>query len=97
VRRRSGGARAERHGDGAGRAAADDTERERVARRLRVDRRLERGRGRDLVAVDGEEVSTPSALQTTIDAKAPGDTLTLRVVRGGATRTVTVTLGTRPS
>ena len=50
-----------------------------------------------ILAVDGDEVSTPSALQTAIDAKAPGDTLTLRVVRGGATRSVTVTLGTRPS
>ena len=49
-----------------------------------------------ILAVDGDEVSTPSALQTAIDAKAPGDTLTLRIVRGGATRTVTVTLGTRP-
>jgi len=50
-----------------------------------------------ILAVDGDEVSTPSALQTAIDAKAPGDTLTLRVVRGGTTRSVTVTLGTRPS
>ena len=36
-------------------------------------------------------------LQTAIDAKAPGDTLTLRTVRGGESGTVTVKLGTRPS
>ena len=50
-----------------------------------------------ILAVGGDEVSTPSELQTAIDAQAPGDTLTLRVVRSGASRSVAVTLGTRPS
>jgi putative serine protease PepD len=50
-----------------------------------------------ILAVGGDPVATPSALQTAIDAQAPGDTLALRVVRAGSSRSVTVTLGTRPS
>ena len=50
-----------------------------------------------IVAVGDAEVAMPSELQTAIDAKAPGDTLALRVVRGDSVRGVTVTLGTRPS
>ena len=36
-------------------------------------------------------------LQSAVDAKQPGDTIIIDYVRNGASRTVTVTLGTRPS
>ena len=38
-----------------------------------------------------------AALQSAIDAKKPGDRVILDYLRDGAHRTVTVTLGTRPS
>lgn len=50
-----------------------------------------------IVAVDGDPVTTSAELQSAIDAKQPGDTITLTVERGGDRRTVDVTLGTRPS
>jgi len=50
-----------------------------------------------VTAVDGDAVSTASALQTAIDAKQPGDRVIVDYLRDGAHRTVTVTLGTRPS
>jgi putative serine protease PepD len=50
-----------------------------------------------VTAVDGDAVSTPSALQTAIDAKQPGDRVIVDYLRNGTHRTVTVTLGTRPS
>ena len=54
--------------------------------------------GGDIVtAADGQEITTSDQLQKAVDAKKPGDTMELTVVRGGETRTVTVTLGTRPT
>ncbi len=54
--------------------------------------------GGDVVTeVDGEAVATAEDLQRAIDAKKPGDTITLNVVRGGDSRTVEVTLDSRPS
>ena len=54
--------------------------------------------GGDVITeADGESVDTADDLQKAIDAKKPGDTIELTVVNGGETRTVTVTLGTRPS
>jgi putative serine protease PepD len=50
-----------------------------------------------VTAVDGDAVSTASALQAVIDTKQPGDRVIVDYVRNGAHRTVTVTLGTRPS
>ena len=50
-----------------------------------------------LTAVDGGAVSSAAALQSAIDAKKPGDRVILDYLRDGAHRTVTVTLGTRPS
>jgi putative serine protease PepD len=50
-----------------------------------------------LTAVDGDAVSSAAALQSAIDAKKPGDRVILDYLRDGAHRTVTVTLGTRPS
>ncbi|HEX2302697.1 MAG TPA: trypsin-like peptidase domain-containing protein [Gaiella sp.] len=50
-----------------------------------------------ITSVDGTEVTTAQELQSAIDAKQPGDRVTIGYLRNGANRTVTVTLGTRPS
>jgi putative serine protease PepD len=50
-----------------------------------------------IVALDGRLISTSAELQSAIDAKRPGDTVAVTVVRNGERRTVEVTLGTRPS
>jgi putative serine protease PepD len=50
-----------------------------------------------IVAIDGEAVSTSAEVQSTIDAKRPGDTVEITVLRDGERKTVDVTLGTRPS
>ena len=50
-----------------------------------------------ITAADGESVNSADDLQKAIDAKKPGDTIELTVVNGDQTRTVTVTLGTRPA
>jgi putative serine protease PepD len=50
-----------------------------------------------IVAVDGNLVRTSAELQSAVDAKQPGDTMTLTVRRDGKLTTVKVTLGERPS
>jgi putative serine protease PepD len=50
-----------------------------------------------ITSVDGDAVTTPSELQSAIDSKQPGDDVGIAYLRDGASRTVTVTLGTRPS
>jgi putative serine protease PepD len=50
-----------------------------------------------VTAVGGREVHDPTALSTAIDAKKPGDRVTLTYTRNGQTHTVTVTLAERPS
>ncbi len=50
-----------------------------------------------ITAIDGHTVSSSDSLQAEVAGKKPGSKITLTVVRGGSTRTVTVTLGTRPS
>ena len=50
-----------------------------------------------VTAIDGRSVGTADALVTAVDAHKPGDHVTLKVRRGGETRDVKVTLGTRPS
>jgi putative serine protease PepD len=50
-----------------------------------------------ITKVNGKRVTTASALREAINAKTPGDRLQLTISRGGSTRTVTVTLGNRPS
>ena len=52
--------------------------------------------GGDVITeVDGQKVETSADLKAAIDAHAPGDTIKLTVVRGGDSRTVTVTLDAR--
>jgi S1-C subfamily serine protease len=54
--------------------------------------------GGDVVTgVDGHGVTSADELQTLIANKKPGTKVTLTVVRKGSTRSITVTLGTRPS
>jgi putative serine protease PepD len=50
-----------------------------------------------VTAIDGRKVTQASELGTAIDAKQPGDTVTLTYLRGGKTATAKVTLGTRPA
>ena len=50
-----------------------------------------------ITSVDGTAVTTTQELQGAIDAKQPGDKIIVDYLRNGASRTVTVTLGTRPS
>jgi putative serine protease PepD len=50
-----------------------------------------------IVSIDGQKVSSTSALQSAIDAKKPGDKIQVTFTRNGAQKSVTVTLGTRPS
>jgi S1-C subfamily serine protease len=50
-----------------------------------------------ITAVDGKTVATAEQLRAAIDTKQPGDKVDLTVINSGKTRTVTVTLGTRPS
>ncbi len=50
-----------------------------------------------VTAIDGRDVGSADALVSAVDAHKPGDRITLHVRRGGQTRDITVTLGTRPS
>jgi putative serine protease PepD len=50
-----------------------------------------------ITAIDGHSVSSADTLQTEVAGKKPGSQATLTIVRNGSTKTVTVTLGTRPS
>ena len=49
-----------------------------------------------ITAVDGRTVTTFEELQTEIAGKTPGTKVSLTLVRGGETKQITVTLGTRP-
>jgi putative serine protease PepD len=54
--------------------------------------------GGDVITqIDGRPVRSADTLQTEISSRKPGSKVVLTVVRGGTARTVTVTLGTRPS
>jgi S1-C subfamily serine protease len=52
--------------------------------------------GDTILKIDGKDVSRSSDVTSTINQHQPGDRLKLEVRRGGSTRTVEVTLGTRP-
>jgi S1-C subfamily serine protease len=55
-------------------------------------------KGGDVItALDGKAVRSSDELRTLIDAKRPGDRVTLTFTRDGETHTATVTLGTRPA
>jgi putative serine protease PepD len=50
-----------------------------------------------VTAIDGQTVTNADDLTAKISAHQPGDKVTLTVTRNGATKTIDVTLGTRPS
>jgi putative serine protease PepD len=50
-----------------------------------------------VTAIDGKAVASADALVNAVDAHKPGDTVTLKVKRGGSTDDVKVKLGTRPN
>ncbi len=50
-----------------------------------------------IVAFDGKLITSEAQLQTLVDSKQPGDKVTVTYVRGGNTKTATVTLDARPS
>jgi S1-C subfamily serine protease len=50
-----------------------------------------------ITAVDGKRVRSTDALRSAIDAKSPGDRVTLTYRRGGSEHAVRVTLAARPS
>src|SRR5262249_28048334 len=50
-----------------------------------------------VVKLDGKTIGSADDLSSVIDGKKPGDKMTVTFVRNGNTKTVTVTLGTRPS
>jgi putative serine protease PepD len=49
-----------------------------------------------ITAIDGKTVSSTDAFIATIDNYSPGQTVTLRITRGGQTKDIKVTLGVRP-
>jgi putative serine protease PepD len=49
-----------------------------------------------IVEFDGQAVSSPTALQSAVDARRPGETVQVVVLRDGERRTLEVTLGVRP-
>jgi S1-C subfamily serine protease len=49
-----------------------------------------------VIEVDGKSIETGDELRAAIDAKKPGDEITLKIRRGTDEREATVTLGTRP-
>jgi putative serine protease PepD len=54
--------------------------------------------GADVItAIDGRAVTSSEELQSTIDAKQPGDTVSITYVRDGDRRTVEIRLASRPS
>ena len=54
--------------------------------------------GGDIItAIDGKKVSTMDEVVNIVNAAKPGDTIDVSVLRGGSTKTVTVTLGDRPN
>ena len=50
-----------------------------------------------VTAIDGKAITSADALVNAVDAHKPGDTVTLKVKRGGSTNDVKVKLGTRPN
>ncbi|MEO5576714.1 MAG: trypsin-like peptidase domain-containing protein [Gaiellaceae bacterium] len=55
-------------------------------------------KGGDVVTkLDGESVDSADELRRLVDSKSPGDSIELILERNGTTRTLKVTLGTRPS
>lgn len=50
-----------------------------------------------ITEVDGKKTTSAPALRALIEGYKPGDKVTLTILRGGATKSIDVTLGTRPA
>ena len=50
-----------------------------------------------ITAVDGTAVATADALRAAVEAKSPGDRISLTFARGGNEHSVSLTLAARPS
>ncbi len=50
-----------------------------------------------ITAIDGKSITSADDLTATMSAHAPGDKVTLTVTRSGSTKSIVVTLGTRPA
>ncbi len=50
-----------------------------------------------IVAINGHKVTATAQLQSAIDARKPGDSVTIKYMRNGQAHTVRITLGARPS
>jgi putative serine protease PepD len=48
-----------------------------------------------ITGVNGTTITTADQLRAIIDSHQPGDKLTLTVLRGGSSKTLSATLGTR--
>jgi S1-C subfamily serine protease len=49
-----------------------------------------------IVELEGTEITSSAELQSAVEAKRPGETVTITVVRDGDRETLEVTLGERP-
>jgi S1-C subfamily serine protease len=49
-----------------------------------------------IVELDGEKMTSATALQSAVDARQPGETVALTILRDGQRRTIEVTLAVRP-
>ena len=56
-------------------------------------RRLDPETADTIVAVDGKRVKNVDELLTEVESHAPGETITLTVLRGGRAKDIPVTLG----
>jgi putative serine protease PepD len=50
-----------------------------------------------IVGIDGHRIGSSDELRSAIDARSPGDTVSITLRRSGKERTVHVTLASRPS
>jgi S1-C subfamily serine protease len=78
-------------------SAADDAGIKAGTAQVTIDGQRLRAGGDVITAVDGKQVPTMDDVATAVDAKQPGDDVQLTLNHGGDERTVTVTLGDRPS
>jgi S1-C subfamily serine protease len=58
-----------------------------------ITERLDRSAADVIVAIDGQPVGTAAEFHSVLEAKKPGDTVQLTILRGGQTLTVPVVLG----
>ena len=79
----------------------DDSPAEEAGFRPATSTRVEDGQevptGGDIVVeFAGQAIVSPTALQSAVDARQPGETVSVTVLRNGSRRTIEVTLGVRP-